>query len=106
MRNWVGGIKGLSLPEFVEEPRRSKGSLTVKVRMTVSQLKELMARVDMSNGDSDSELGSLILQYSCLDHMSKANPPRTIAASHHQAHDEESILCTASARDSTLPTIF
>ena len=80
MRNWVGGIKGLSLPEFVEEPRRSKGSLTVKVRMTVSQLKELMALVDMSNGDSDSELGRLILQYSCLDHVSKAKPPCTIAA--------------------------
>lgn len=45
--------------------RTSSNSLKVKVRMTETQLKELMARVDMSKENSNQLLGRLILN-DCL----------------------------------------
>ncbi|CAK7348632.1 unnamed protein product [Dovyalis caffra] len=42
----------------------SSSSLRIKVRMTTTQLKELMAQAHLSQGNS--ELGSMILQ-ACLD---------------------------------------
>ncbi|VVA25557.1 PREDICTED: POPTR_0014s10080g [Prunus dulcis] len=72
MGNWVGRYKDLVHPSEDHKEirhRTSPNSLTVKVRMTTTQLKELMAQVDMMNMAKDrnsEELGRVILQ-ECLE---------------------------------------
>ncbi|ONI23591.1 hypothetical protein PRUPE_2G197100 [Prunus persica] len=72
MGNWVGRYKDLVRPSEDHKEirhRTSPNSLSVKVRMTTTQLKELMAQVDMMNMAKDrnsEELGRVILQ-ECLE---------------------------------------
>lgn len=54
-----------ALEDCQDQPRRTSTSFRVKVRMSATQLKELMAQVDTSKGDSD-QLGRLILQH-CVE---------------------------------------
>lgn len=81
MGNWVGRYKGVHPTEDQAIRHRtssssSSNSLRIKVRMTAKQLKELMAEVDLTKPDSNSELGRLILR-ECLEGRSRA---RVVAA--------------------------
>ena len=71
MGNWLARIYQavLSVDQDSEDVKSSlitpsSSSLRIKVRMTTTQLKELMTQADLSEGNS--ELGSMILQ-ECLD---------------------------------------
>jgi hypothetical protein len=71
MGNWFARIYQavLSVDQDSEDVKSSliapsSSSLRIKVRMTTTQLKELMTQADLSEGNS--ELGSMILQ-ECLD---------------------------------------
>ncbi|KAM1406219.1 hypothetical protein ACFXTH_000907 [Malus domestica] len=79
MGNRVGNkaVHSIEDEERLESHKTSSSSLRIKVRMTTTQLEELIAEVDMTRGPkSNSELGRVILR-ECLEGRLSA---RTVAA--------------------------
>ncbi|EXB83813.1 hypothetical protein L484_023418 [Morus notabilis] len=104
MGNWSGKILSKEVHPLDDDGQRrtttittrSSSSVRIKARMTVKQLKDLAAQVDMSKDTNNSELGRLILQQ-CLEGKLSASSPVVVAGRRSQLSKtprDRSILST------------